>query len=281
MMGSGRGCASGKRQREFDPLRLAQQTREVLFGQRVGIELVATRDQGDQRIAKIVAAEQRIACRRPHLHDALELVQQGYVERASAQIENEKAPLLDRFQAMRQRGGGRFVDQALDLEPRQPRRVERRLALGIAEIGGDGNYGVADRAAGLVVGVLLQRAQHQRRQFLRAVELAGQTRASARSHPALERGDRAIGMRDEPIDRRAPDQHRSIVRDRNRRGRERVAERIGDQPRPLVGPSRNQRIGRPQINSRNRHARLGSEWRHGRFPRTFPISGSGCLLLAP
>ena len=65
-------------------------------------------------------------------------------------------------------------------------------------------------------------------------------------------------MRDQPIDCRTADQDRPVVRDRDRRRRERVAERIGDQPRSFSGPRRDERIGCPQINSRNRHVQVSA-----------------------
>src|SRR3954469_7168666 len=88
-----------------------------------------------------------------------------------------------------QRGGGRFVDDPLHSEARQLAGLASRLAGRIGEVGRNRDPGPLDRLAQLLLGALLQLAQDQRRDLLRAILAVAQSYANILAHLALDRAD--------------------------------------------------------------------------------------------
>ena len=76
--------------------------------------------------------------------------------------------LLLVVEAVRQRGGGRLVDDAQDFEAGDLAGVARGLALRVVEVGGDGDDRLGDRLAEEVLGERLDLHQHERGDLLRA-----------------------------------------------------------------------------------------------------------------
>ena len=71
-----------------------------------------------ERGVDVVAAEPRVAVGREHLEDARVQLEDGNVERAAAEIvDRDLRALAEPVQAVGERGGGRLVDDALDVKP--------------------------------------------------------------------------------------------------------------------------------------------------------------------
>ena len=66
---------------------------------------------------------------------------------------------MSRIEAVRERSGGGLVEDALDVEPSDGSGVFRRLALGVVEIGGDGDDRLGDGLTEECLGDLLQHAE--------------------------------------------------------------------------------------------------------------------------
>jgi hypothetical protein len=98
---------------------------------------------GGQRmisLVPVVAAEVRVAVGAEHLEDAVADVEDRDVEGAAAEVEDrDLLVLLALVQAVGERGRGRLVDDALDLEARDLAGVLGRLALGVVEVGRHGD----------------------------------------------------------------------------------------------------------------------------------------------
>ena len=79
--------------------------------------------QIDERGVDVVAAEARVAVRREHLEDALVQFEDRDVERAAAEIvDGDLRAVAQPVETVGERGGGGFVDDALDGETRRVRR---------------------------------------------------------------------------------------------------------------------------------------------------------------
>src|SRR5258708_7565044 len=83
-----------------------------------------------------------------------------------------RGSLLLLFQTIGQGCRSRLVDDPKHVEPGDPARILRRLALGIAEVGWDGDHRVGNRLSQVVLSGLLHLHQNHRRDFRRALGLA-------------------------------------------------------------------------------------------------------------
>ena len=144
--------------------------REVLLV--LALELGA--EVGDEAVVKVLTAEVGVTGGGLDLEDALLDREERDVERAAAQVENEDVLLALGLlvEAVRDRGGGRLVDDAEDVEARDGTGVLGRLTLRVVEVGRDGDDGVADRASEVCLGRLLHLEEDHRRDLLRG-ELLG------------------------------------------------------------------------------------------------------------
>ncbi len=204
----------------------------------------------DDRVVEILATEPVVAGRGANLDHAVENLDDRHVERAAAEIEDqERLLLLAALDAIGQRGGGRFVDQPFDGQAGEFAGAARRLALAVVEIGRHGDHRAGHGLAEECLGIGLQAGQHDCRQILGVEGLAAELDRLARTHPALERGDGRGGMSRLPVARRHADDHRAAIVDRDRRGREQIADRVGDQFRLSIAPHADRAVGRAKIDS--------------------------------
>ena len=133
----------------------------------------------DDPLVEVLAAQERVAVGRQHLELLLAVhvgdLDDRDVERAAAQVidgDLAVAPLVLLVQAESQRGGGRLVDDPLDLQARDAPGVLGGLPLRIVEVGRHRDHGVSHRLAQVVLGRLLHLAKHFGRNLLRRDLLA-------------------------------------------------------------------------------------------------------------
>ena len=133
-------------------------------GARVVVEALEDLERhalGEQAV-DVVAAERRVAGGREHLEDVAGEVEQRDVERAAAEVvDGDLLRLRDRL-AVRERRGGRLVEDAEHLEAGELAGDLRRRALEVVEVRGDGDDGALDRPAERVLGDGLRAAQDER-----------------------------------------------------------------------------------------------------------------------
>jgi len=107
----------------------------------------------------VVAAERTVAAAAFDLKNAVFEPQNRDVEGAAAQVVDGEQAVLLVLEPVGQRGRGRLVQQAQDLEPGEPPGVFGRLALRVVEIRGHRDDDAA-HATQLVDGALLQALQN-------------------------------------------------------------------------------------------------------------------------
>jgi len=134
------------------------------------LELVA--DVVHQALIEVLAAQVGVAVGGLHLEDALAQLEDGDVEGAAAQVEDGDLLVLLLVEAVGQRRGRRLVDDAQDVEPGHLPGVLGGLALRVVEVGGDGDHGVGDLLAQVVLGGLLHLHENEGRDLRRAVVAA-------------------------------------------------------------------------------------------------------------
>ena len=108
-----------------------------------GIEAVLNEERvghpiGD-RVVDVVAAEERIARGGEDLEDVAVQIEQRRVERAAAEVVDGDPLLGPLAEPVRERCGGRLVQDAKDLEPRDAPCDLRGRALQLVEVGRDGD----------------------------------------------------------------------------------------------------------------------------------------------
>src|SRR4051812_38446336 len=116
----------------------------------------------DDRLVEVVAAEVVVTRGRLHLEHAVADLEHGHVERAAAEVEDEDRLVGLLVEPVRQRGGRRLVDDALDLEAGDLARVLRRLALVVVEVRRDRDHRAVDGVAQVRLSVGLQLLEDHR-----------------------------------------------------------------------------------------------------------------------
>ena len=123
-------------------------------------------------LVDIVAAEVGVAVGGQHLEDVVADIEDGDVERAAAEIEDGDLFIFLLLKAVGQGGRGRLVDDPLDLEAGDLAGLLGRLALGVVEVGRNGDDGPFDLFAQVILGGPLQVLQDHGGDLRRGVELA-------------------------------------------------------------------------------------------------------------
>ena len=114
----------------------------------------------DHPLVPVVAAQVRIAAGGLDLENTFADLQSGHVKRAAAEVEHEDGLLRALLvQAVRQGGRGGLVDDPQHFEAGYLARFFGRSALGVVEVGGDGDDGLGDRRPEVALGVPLQLLQ--------------------------------------------------------------------------------------------------------------------------
>ena len=183
----------------------------------------------DDALVPVVATEVGVAGGRLDLEHTVADLEHRHVERAAAEVEDEDR-LVAAFlvEPVRERGRGRLVDDAQHLEARDLAGLLGGLALGVVEVRGDGDDGLVDRLAEVLLGVALQLLQDAGGDLLRVVGLAVDVDRPVGAHVALDGTDRAIGVRDRLALRDFTDQHLAGLRERDDGGCRAGALGVGD-----------------------------------------------------
>ena len=158
----------------------------------------------DDPLVEVVATEMGVAVRRSDLEDALGELEVADVERSAAEVVDGDLLFLLLVEPVRQGRCGRLVDDALDVEPGDPAGILRRLALGVVEVGRDGDDRLGDLLAEVRLRVTLQLLEDHRADLRRAEPLVvpehddDRRRNSGPSRPGTGRGPCCAGPRDRP-----------------------------------------------------------------------------------
>ena len=258
-------------------LRLLARLLEALQGHRVraevdalvGLEFVG--DVVDQLLVEVVAAEVGVAVRADDAEDAVGDFQDRDVERAAAEVEDADRLLALLIEAVRQRRGGRLVDDPRDLEAGDLAGVFGGLALGVVEVGRDGDHRLVDLVAEVGLGRLLQLAERLggdlRRGELFVADLdlhvvvggAGDAVGDhlffrghlvvAAAHEPLDGVDGLGGVGDGLAARGFADEGFALIRERNDRRREAGALGIGDDLGFLAFHHGDNGVGRAEVDA--------------------------------
>ena len=121
----------------------------------------------DDALVPVVTTEVVVAGGGLDLDDALADLEQGHVERAATEVEDQDRLVVALVEAVGQRGRGRLVDDALDVEARDLAGLLGGLALGVVEVRRHGDDRVGDGLAEVGLGVALELLQHERADLLR------------------------------------------------------------------------------------------------------------------
>ena len=128
-------------------------------------------DPIDDALVDVVAAEVGVAVGGLDFHDAVADFKDRDIEGAAAEIVDRDGLILLLVQAVGEGGGGGLVDDAHDLEAGDLTGVLGGLALGIVEIGGDGDDGLGDLLAEVGLGGLFELGEDHGRDFGRGILL--------------------------------------------------------------------------------------------------------------
>ena len=203
----------------------------------------------DDALVKIVAAEVVVARRGEDLDDAGGDVENGDVERAAAKVIDHDLLLGLFVDAVGEGGGGRLVDDALDVQPRDLARVLRGLTLRVGKIGRDGDNRIGDRLAEERLGIGLELLQDHRRDLLRGIFVAVDVHLIICAHLAFDGGDGALVVRDSLPLGQAADHALAGLRERHDRRSRPPTLRVGDDDRLAAFHHRDTGIGRAEIDT--------------------------------
>ncbi len=225
----------------------------------------------DDGLVEVVAAEVVVAGGRLDLEHALAELEHGHVERAAAEVEHEDRLVALLVEAVGERRRGRLVDDAQHLEAGDLAGVLGGVALGVVEVRGDRDHGLAHRLAQVCLGVGLELLQDHRRDLRRRDDLVAGLHAGVAvrprrdlvrddllllghlgglaAHEALDREDGVLGVGHRlPLGRR-PHQPLAVLGEGDdRRGRA-TALGVGDDGGLAALHHRHARVRRAQVDA--------------------------------
>ena len=202
-----------------------------------------------QAIIEIVAAQVRVAGGRFHFQQTLGDFQHSHVEGAAAEVVHD-----DRFffafaiQAVSDGRRRRLVDDSQHVQAGDFTGVFGGGALRVIEISRHRDDGVADFLAETGFRVGLQLRQNHRRDFFRRIILSVDFDFFARSHVALDRANRAVGVQHRLTLRQIADQTLAAFGERDNRRRGASALGVQQNFRFAALNDRDHRVRRSQVN---------------------------------
>ena len=235
------------------------------------LELVG--DVVHQHLVVVVAAQMSVAGRGFDLDDAAADLQHRHVKRAAAQVEDQDRLVVHLVQAVGQRGRGRLVDDAHDLQAGDLAGVLGGLPLAVVEIRRHGDHSLGDRLAQVSLSVGLELAQRHRADLLRRIGLVLDGNAHARvtcrafddlvgdvlifgfvvapAHEALDAGDGVLRVHHGLAAGRLAHQPLAALGERDHRRRRASALGVGDHHRVTAFDHGYHTVCRTQVNSYN------------------------------
>ena len=192
----------GLRARRQLDLRLLRSLLEALLGDLVGTEVDAVvvlellDHPLDDAVVPVVTTEVVVTGGRLDLDDALADLEQGHVERAATEVEDEDGLVVALVEAVGQGRGGGLVDDAADVEARDLAGLLGRLALRVGEVRRDGDDRVGHRLAEVGLRVALELLQHERADLLGGEGLVVDLDLPVLAHVALDGPDGAVDVGD-------------------------------------------------------------------------------------
>ena len=150
----------------------------------------------DDPVVPVVTTEVVVTVGGLHLEDALADLEQGHVERAAAEVEDQDRLVLALVEAVGQRGRGGLVDDPLDVHAGDLAGLLGGLALRVGEVRRHGDHRVGDGLAEVGLRVALQLLQHERADLLGGERLVVDLRLPVGAHVALDRADGAVDVGD-------------------------------------------------------------------------------------
>ena len=146
-----------------------------------------------ERLVEIVSAQVRVAGGGAHLAQPVAYLEDRHVEGAASEVEDHDGFAVLLVHAVRQGRRGGLVDDAQDLQTGDASGVLGGLALGVVEVGGDGDHCLTDPLAQVIRGVIDELAQDLCRNLLRGDLLALDVEAGgpvgSRLHLVGDNGD--------------------------------------------------------------------------------------------
>ncbi len=172
----------------------------------------------DDALIPVVTAEVVVAGGRADLDDAVADLEQGHVEGAAAEVEDQDGLfLLTLVQAVGEGSGRGLVDDAQDVQAGDLPGFLGGLPLRVLEVGGDGDDGVGDLLTEVGLGVALELHERARADLLGGVLLAVDLHGPVGADVALDRADGAIDVRDRLVLGGLADQHLAVLGERDDR----------------------------------------------------------------
>ncbi|KFE34723.1 putative NAD-specific glutamate dehydrogenase [Thioclava atlantica] len=126
----------------------------------------------DDPHVEVFATQEGVAIGRLHLEQTIVDLEDGDVERTATEVIDGDRLGLFLVEAIGERGRGRLVDDAQNLETGDLARILRGLTLGVVEIGGNGDHGLRDFLAQIALGGFLHLLQDDGRNLRGRIFLA-------------------------------------------------------------------------------------------------------------
>ena len=207
----------------------------------------------DEASVEVVAAEVGVAVAGQDFDDAVLDPDDADVERTAAQVVHQKFPVGGVVGLVDEGSGRRLMDDANHLQPGELAGLARRLALGVVEIGGDGDDRPPDRTPEAPFGSGLELAQDHRGDLLRRERLIAQGQLDGLAHAPFDGADGAIGGEKPLVAGGFTDERRAGLGEADDR-REHGLPVLLDDARAAVLHDGDLGIGRTQIDADDRFA---------------------------
>jgi hypothetical protein len=245
----------GLRGRRQLDLRLLRGLLEALLGDLVGTQvdgvgrLELVDHPADDAVVPVVTTEVVVTGGRLDLHDALTDLQQGHVERAAAEVEDEDGLVVALVEAVREGRRRGLVDDARNLQASDLAGFLGGLALRVGEVRRDRDDGLGDGLAEVGLGVTLELLQHEGADLLGRERLVVDVDLPVLTHVTLDRTDRAVDVGDGLTLRHLADEDLAGLRERDDGRGGASALGVRDDGGLATFKNGDDRVGRPEVDA--------------------------------